>query len=573
MKTLLKRNYIIYFLLFLATSVSLIVSNLSYDAEYQLSMGYRLIKGDIPIIEMWEPNQTSAFIVAILMKIYISITGTTTGIVLYIHFVGYLIRVGIACFLYHVIQKKVGMIPAIMAGFIYILIGPKDILVPEYSNMEVWFSTLSVLFLIQYFEKKKFVHFIFSAVCLCLGVIAYPSFILTYFVVIFFLWKQECNQIREIFIYTGICAALGISYVLYLMGGKDIEIVINSLIAALSIEPTHTVSAMEKVWTHIKSVGTMAGSVLGICAIGFLAEWISKYINEKKTGQPYKLSKEKWMLYSWYVLMGCFLINILQVVRNGFHHFPILFIVLLGMRKQNLLQGAEKKVYQLGLTMGLATLFSTIVLSDHPFIHSTPYMMTAVVFSVIPLYRWYEELSENKTWKKMFGYGVHLCLLLVMFRGIYVHTPIQGRGQAYSIAQDMSLIRTGPAMGIITNEAGAAMQRDSYAEFQKWIQPGDTIWILGEPVDTLGYLYQDVEVGAPSVMSTPTYNNDLLFYWEINPDKYPDVVIVSSGFGTLAYEMLTNEWLMNWLEEEYQAQTVIDGNYWRYYFKETREFK
>jgi len=134
----------------------------------------------------------------------------------------------------------------------------------------------------------------------------------------------------------------------------------------------------------------------------------------------------------------------------------------------------------------------------------------------------------------------------------------------------LALIRTGPAIGIITDEIGAARQRDSYAEFQRYIKPGDTIWILGEPVDTMGYLYQDVEVGAPSVMSTPTYNEELLYYWELNPEKYPDVVIVSAGFGNLAYEMLACEWLMNWLEEEYQAETIIDGNWWRYYFKEAR---
>ena len=68
-------------------------------------------------------------------------------------------------------------------------------------------------------------------------------------------------------------------------------------------------------------------------------------------------------------------------------------------------------------------------------------------------------------------------------------------------------------------------------------------------------------------MSTPTYNSELLYYWELNPDKYPDVVILSASFGELAWELSMNEWLMRWLEEEYRAETVIDGNYWRYYFR------
>jgi hypothetical protein len=132
---------------------------------------------------------------------------------------------------------------------------------------------------------------------------------------------------------------------------------------------------------------------------------------------------------------------------------------------------------------------------------------------------------------------------------------------------DLALIRSGPAIGIITDEDGAARQRDSVKEWKEYVKEGDTIWILGEPVDTLGYLYEDVEVGAPTVMSTPTYNEELLYYWEINPEKYPDIVILSSSFGTLSYELLSNKWLMTWLEEEYCAETIIDGNYWRYYIR------
>lgn len=566
-KLLQNKKYLVYLLFFMVASISLIVSNVSYDAEYQLSMGYRLIKGDIPILEMWEPNQTSAFLCAIIMKLYMSITGTTTGIVLFVNLMGYLIRLGIGIFLYRTLEKSVGQTPALLAGLLYVLVGPKDILVPEYSNMELWFSMLTVLFLIQYFEKKKIWQLILSAICLCLGVISYPSFILTYFVVLFFLWKQESKNIRDIFIFTGVCAVLGIGYVIYLMGGNDIETILNCLSAALAIEPTHTVSATEKLWINTKSVATIAGTVVVMLLLGFVAEIIARYMQKSKTGSMPTFSKDRWLLFSWYALMLCFAVHILQVVRNGFNHYPLLFMVLLGFQKRKLLTEGEKRNYYLGLSMGLMTLISTAILSDHPFIHCLPYMLTCVVFSVIPLYRWYEEMKEDQKLQKIFVFGVHVFIVLLMFRAVYVHTPIQGRGQAYSIVQDMALIRTGPAMGIITDEKGAAMQRDSYAEFQEYIQPGDTIWILGEPVDTMGYLYRDVEVGAPSVMSTPTYNEKLLYYWELNPEKYPDVVIVSSGFGTLSYEMLKCEWLLNWLDQEYQAETVIDGNYWRYYIK------
>jgi len=565
-----KKIYIINILFFLIASISIIVSNVSYDAEYQMAMGYRLLKGDTPILEMWEPNQTSAFLCAIIMKLYISIAGTTTGIVLFVNVMGYLIRVGISGFLYYRINKMAGKVPALIACFLFILIGPKDMLVPDYSNMEVWFSTLTVLFLVEYFEKKKVWQLIMSAVSLCFGVISYPSYIIAYFAIIVLLVKYAPKKNRDIIIYTGTCAFLGICYVGYLLWGTDLETVMNCLSAALAIEPTHTISASEKIIIYVKNLGKIIGTVTGLCLAGAAAEFVTKTIQQKRTGDKVIFSKERCMVFSWYALLIFYVINVLRVISNGSNHYALIFIVLLGFCKRNLLSEEQKKVYYTGLSVGVMALLSTALLSDQPFLQHTPFMLIAVVISILPLSCWYKECKADNRLKKIYVLGVQLFLLVLVFRCVHTHIPIYGRAQVCSITQDLALIRTGPAIGIITDEIGAARQRDSYAEFQRYIKPGDTIWILGEPVDTMGYLYQDVEVGAPSVMSTPTYNEELLYYWELNPEKYPDVVIVSAGFGNLAYEMLACEWLMNWLEEEYQAETIIDGNWWRYYFKEAR---
>lgn len=560
--------------MFLAASAAILVTNVSYDAEYELAMGYRLLKGDTPIIEMWEPNQTSAFLCAILMKLYISITGTTTGIVLFMNGAGYLIRVMIAVGLCKLFSGMLGKVPALIVGMLYILIGPKDILIPDYSSMMVWFSTLTVLFLVQYFEKKRLWQLLLSAFFLCLGIVSYPSFVIAYVVIFVLLLKYAENPKRDIAVFTGACAVIGVAYLTYLLWGKDLETVMNCVSAALAVEPTHTVSAWEKVWGHVLNVGKILGTVAGFGLAGLVVEWIIGCIQHKKTSGKLLstkfsgFSKERWLLISWYALMVFYIVNILRVISNGANLYPYLCIVLLGFCKRNLLSATEKRTYYTGLWVGLMALLAAVILSDQPFLQSMPFMLTSVCFSLIPLYRWYEECAGNNTLRKMFVCGVNIFLIFLIFRCIYIHIPIYGRAQICSLSSDLALIRSGPALGLITDEKGAAMQRDSYEEWQEYIKPGDTIWLLGEPVDTMAYLYEDVEVGAPSVMSTPTYNEELLYYWELNPEKYPDVVILASGYGELILELSGNEWLMNWLEEEYQAETVIDGHYWRYYFKE-----
>ena len=562
-----KSTYIFYSILILAACISFVFTNVSYDAEYQLAMAYRIIKGDEMITRMWEPHQTSAFLCAILMKIYMLVTGTTTGIVLFTQFAGLFIRAGISILLFKAIKEVSGEKPAMVAGVIFLLISPKELLTPEFGNMQLWFGTLMFLALNKYFKGKNIMWLIWAAFCLCLGVFSYPSFIISYLAVIWILYRYSLNFKRDTIVFTSVCAIIGGAFVGYLLCNIDIEVLWKCLENALSLEPSHTVSLRDKVFAHVRNVLKISGMLAGVGGIGFLVEMLWCRRKKKTAGGYEKFSGERWILFSWYILQIFFLLNILSVKNRGGYAFSFLVILLLGFLKRNLLNGEERRIYYSALSISAASLIATLVLSDNAFLQATTYMLIAICVSFIPLYHWYEELAADGFRKKMYVYGVHIFLLFVIFRCIFIHIPIYGRSQICSVLDDLALIRSGPAIGIITDEEGAARQRDSMLEWEQYIQKGDTIWIIGEPVDTMGYLYEDVEVGAPTVMSTPTYNEKLLYYWELNPDKYPDVIIAASSFGELSWELAQNEWLMQWLEEEYQAETIIDGNYWRYYIK------
>lgn len=569
MKALLKnKTYIIYLILIAAACFSFVVSNVSYDAEYQLAMGYRFLKGDRMILEMWEPHQTSAFLCAILMKIYMMITGTTTGIVLYTQIMGLIIRGGIAVLFYKKIKELSGNTVAFIAAFTYLLISPKELLTPEFGNMQLWFGTLLFFALLEYLKKEKIIYLVWAAISFCLGVFSYPSFVLLCIAVVIILVKYSKHAKRDIAIVAGISALIGGVFVAYLLISVGWNTILDCLSAALAVEPSHTVGPVEKIWGHVLNIGKIAGMLAGVALIGFMIENVVRLIASKKKKEKEIISMNRWFMISWMVLMVFLLINILSVSNRGGYAFPFVVILVLGFWKRKLMSEEERKMYFSAFWISGLSLIATLVLSDNAFLQAVTYMLILICVSLIPIWHWFRDLSKEKVFRRMFLIGMHVFFLLILFRCIYIHIPIYGREQIISIAQEISLIRTGPAMGIITDTSGAERQRDSVAEWKEYIEPGDTIWILGEPVDTLGYLYEDVEVGAPTVMSTPTYSEELLYYWELNPDKYPDVVIVASSFGELAWEMRCNEWLMNWLEEEYCADEVIDGNYWRYYIKE-----
>jgi hypothetical protein len=132
----------------------------------------------------------------------------------------------------------------------------------------------------------------------------------------------------------------------------------------------------------------------------------------------------------------------------------------------------------------------------------------------------------------------------------------------------MSLIRSGPEKGMITDDAAARKQQISYEEFKAFVPKGSKIWIADGVVDTLGYLYDDYYVATPSSISDPKYLPGYENYWRENPDKTPDVIICGAYNGELSYDLLSNEWFMYYLENVYKPARYTDGVFWRYYYKE-----
>ena len=82
-----------------------IFTDFDIDCEYAIALSYRMARGDKMIVQMWEPHQTSAFLNAIFIKIYLFLTGTVTGIALYLNIMGTLAKAGVAIVFYRTFRK------------------------------------------------------------------------------------------------------------------------------------------------------------------------------------------------------------------------------------------------------------------------------------------------------------------------------------------------------------------------------------------------------------------------------------------------------------------------------------
>ena len=146
-----KKKYIVMLLLigsFLAALKCIFVS-LQMDEEYAVSMSYRLLLGDRLFTQIWDPHQTSAFLMEFLMWIYLKLFHTTTYIVIWVRFAGVLIQLAITCYLYRILCYLLEPEYSFYLAMIYFNLLPKTYVMPEFSNMMAWGLTMLLLSLFR----------------------------------------------------------------------------------------------------------------------------------------------------------------------------------------------------------------------------------------------------------------------------------------------------------------------------------------------------------------------------------------------------------------------------------------
>lgn len=533
------------------------------DAEYATAMSYRMLKGDRMFLEMWEPHQTSAFLTTFLMKIYVALMGTTTGVILYLHTVGALLHGAVTWLLWLFLKKRTDRLWAGLMCVFFLVARPKDIVYPEFSNMQLWFSVLLFLCILLYLEncrRKRWL--LLAALCLCLEVIAYPSCVIVAFGVALILWFYSEDKWKDILLFLGACAVVGSAY----MGFFVVRIGWSGLGRALgnivSADGSHQ---GEKRMGVVNYFGQFGKSLLWI-AICFVIAWLwnrligAKRKTDEDSGPEDVGSDGRFPFLFGMILLCSDVVRAMvwsQRIAYGGIYVVMIAAALFGLRHCG---DRERRIVCAGMVISGCSFVGTILLTNLNMLYNTMYLVLAVMVSFLPL-------GAGLPRKTMLFRKVIRCHVLILFcigilfrRGVMVKTP-----SGFSSPLELGgVVKGGPAIGIVTDYMGAFVINSTLAEWGNYVYEGDNVLIVGSGgVSTLGYLYADTGVSVQSTICTPTYNEKLLEYWEEYPDKYPDCVIVSCWYGELKVE--EESWIMTWLDNEYQPADYAEGMFWRYY--------
>lgn len=553
-------------------SIKYIIVDFGIDAEFQISMAYRLATGDIMFKEMWEAYQTSAFLCALFIKVYLLIFDTTTGIVLYLQTIGVLLKGLIAFFLYKAVNKYLCCSNAAFAmAWAFFLIYPKDVPLPEYANMQVWFSMLLCIAMFLYYKTKRKGLVILSAIFFCGAVLSYPSCLILLAGVIFLLLYH--GEKMDVLLFLVPCFLLGILYLCLIFRHvtiSDFGFIIENILA---METSHSIGIGEKCAEYLKDafrIGIVfcAAYIIAYAAAKLIsAEKISVTINSNGKGGR---DKENCRILADALFYGIILLISIHTVifwrEYVRYSYSLLFlgIILIGSHYTKMLSADKLYLYLCGTVISILDFAATLLLTDLTLIASVPYLLIALVAAFLPVSEALKA-ADGKALRRSLKVALLCGAVFLMFRNIYIIRPMYL--QVNTILNIRGVVKDGPALGIVSEYMGPYMQNESIEEWRQYIRDGSNIYLIGGTLDTLGYLYSNTNVAAPSTVCTPGYNDSILNYWEMNPDKYPDVIIASCWYGAMNSELTEDSWIMKWIREEFKPEYYIDGKYWRYYFR------
>lgn len=518
-------------------TIKLCLLSLGIDEEYAVVMSYRIASGDLMFQEMWEPHQTSGFLSAFLIRIFLLVTGSADYLVLYLRLSGCFIQLLISIFLYQTTKRLFHPdVCFIVAVFFYNTL-PKWIQTPEFSNMLIWFSVLSFLCFLQYYFPTRvsegvntgsFLWLIGAGISVSCLVLAYPSCIFAVPVLLFCLWKCQAGQklhfkayCQQIGIFLCTCVVLGIVYIIHFLQKMSAQEFYYG-ISQMMTDGAHSTSLSDKLLIWGKELlGLLPHVLLAIIPAAVLCLAVRKL-------RALNIA----LAISLCIALGEQIVIWLgnsEYLQRPLIYFYVLYFAgcLIYLHYFNHSRGEQKPIhvflFWMGTVIGGFVWLSALAITNTTISVTGSYLMIGLISSIFLFSESFSNVSVNLkkfVWRLEFLAAVFLIGTTLFVKGFLVCSY---EGTKDTIAMVRQKVLYGPAKGIYCRYMdGHAL--NCYAELLEQVSV-DQKRVLYVGVHSLVYLYGEQIICNYSTISTPTYDERLLEYWERNPEKRPELII------------------------------------------------
>ena len=547
------KNRIVPLLFALLCAASLVVMvrsafvGLEIDEEYALSLGYRLVSGDRLFYSMWEPHQLSSLPAAVLLAVFIGITGGTTGVLVFFRLVVLVCKAGMSYVFYREFRRDLGRPAALLAALVLFAFVPKWFLGPDYTGQQFHWTLAAFLCLHHYVTRgcRQLWLVPLGAVCACFGYLAFPQSAAAFAVLwvgMLILGKRRGEpKARGAWVLLGSCAVCGTAFLVYALSGVgfSVSLLLDRLTLILH-DPQYDFTTAERMALLAGQALTVARSLLWpLLASAALSAAL--YLIKR---QPVTAGR---LLNLWAALAAvqC----LLRAVKDGSlderQFVPVVVLAGAWAFWQGRGRPGNAELFWLGYLPGLAAyamiLRSTLLGLAPTFM----YLTWPAVCGMLALVNHADDAKARRA-EGMLCLAAMLAFLLVC--RVWC---VQTTGWKAADVTDTPLVRitTGPAKGIYADAKAADMQECLCEALQPYAgQP--ILQAIGEQ-HGLGFLMADgtLQVAQASVISGTDSDPRFEQYYADVPDKEPRVILYDDA------EVRDMAEFHSWLEASF---TIVD---------------
>ncbi len=560
-----KINYIriLALCLWVIGAVKVLFVGYDMDEQYALAMSYRMTQGDFLVYNMWEPHQTSGFLMALFMLPYLLLAGGTAGIALYVRICGLICHTVIHGVLYKTLCTYLHKDHSLLVCGVSFFALPKLMFLPEFANMQIWFLLLTSICLLKYYgtecvreSRGNICYLIMAGFFTALEVLTYPSTIFVFATVLIFIIIFRCkgNLIKELLAYILPCV-VGAGGFFGILLTKIPLSDLKFLLGQVMSDGSHSTTTGEWIVRHGLSILKILGFLAVYAVVATVVYFIIKKI--RKNTNVALLWPKLWIVAT---LLGQVLI---WLFGSDYPNFPSVEYMIAPMLVLPALFRKKIKstpAFAFLVAVPFMAFPGVLLFSNHPMMASLPFLGPCVagILALPEMSALFGKEEVKKTHKVLSIKAVlFLWLVIMIFGKCYMMRTSQG--SHYTLLDETSLCRQGVAMGLVADTVGAERNRDVNNLIKEVLPKGAKVFYIGKCPDV--YLQQDMEVCTSSTISTPTYDDNVYVYFDLYPEKKPDYVVIDSGFTYLP----EGEWARNYLEEHYTETPIAENFYIKIY--------
>ena len=568
MKKLIKKWLIPISLILISFVILLVKAKYSFcwsDESFYSATTSRFYNGDSIFKDEWFPTQLSSVALLPLYSLYVLITKSTTGILLYFRVLFVIFETISAFIVFGIIKKNHGSYIGLAAALITQWYTHLNIATLSYYTITLHCSLLAMLIIYDcymdtlrvrpldsgYIEMKKSPSkLIVAGILFAIAVLCLPTLVIPYFAVIFggFLltilakpcnkseaYVQFVNNLDFIYVFkwtfTGILVPAVIFFA-YLLSNVAISDFIKAIPYVLS-DDEHTTSFLYPIKKMYLAIEESFGSIAKLCylftamaILFFLLILLKKY---SKSDKIKELTSSIIRAGKPIMFIADIVLFILYFTKcYGYTGYILTAIMMFSLP---LFLITERKNYYLFILTFCYGIIYALVYSYSSFGMLYVLAMGHFFAAISGIILSYEFILEVKNDFPSFNKVFSLIYILVVASSVLLTMALR----ITNIYRDDSLdnltskIDAGPAKGLYTSMEHYSQYMDVLETINTYCmstsKEGNKNLIISKLLP-YGYLISDLRVASPTVWRNPMDSERVEEYYQINPDKKPDVIFV-----------------------------------------------